>query len=334
LVAATLTLVIGLFAGSRETEDSGSSGYEWVEGASIYFAVAFIAIFSASCDYMKEKQFLKLHDEVRNQEVSVVRGQYGLSQPVFTSEIVVGDIILIETGMRIPADCLLLDGMDITADETIYNEGRPMINAKSLSKDADQHRENPDPFLLNNSLIMTGSGRAVVCAVGKNTRFSQEFPTEQLHDEEQLTPLQERLEKLAGYIGKFGYLAGFLIFLTMTLFLVFQIMFTNEELLSFNTALTILRYFSIGVSIVIVAVPEGLPLAVSISMAFSVDVMKKDNLLVKKVEAPETLGFIREICTGKTATLTKNDMTVNSFYTVGKTIENYDMALVNSGLNE
>lgn len=120
----------------------------------------------------------------------------------------------------------------------------------------------------------------------------------------------------------------------MTLFLVLQILFTDEELLSWATALTILRYFSVGVSIVIVAVPEGLPLAVSISMAFSVDVMKKDNLLVKKVEAPETLGYIREICTGKTATLTKNDMTVNRFYTVGKTIENYDNALVNSGLEE
>jgi P-type E1-E2 ATPase len=85
---------------------------------------------------------------------------------------------------------------------------------------------------------------------------------------------------------------------------------------------------------VIVAVPEGLPLAVSIAMAFSVDVMKRDHLLVKKLEAPESLGYIREICTGKTATLTKNDMTVNRFYTHGRMIENHNQALVNSGLNE
>lgn len=120
----------------------------------------------------------------------------------------------------------------------------------------------------------------------------------------------------------------------MSIFLVFQIMFTDEELLSFSTALTLLRYFSIGVSIVIVAVPEGLPLAVSISMAFSVDVMKKDNLLVKKLEAPETLGYIREICTGKTATLTKNDMTVNQFYTASRTFVNREKGLVESGLPE
>lgn len=82
--------------------------------------------------------------------------------------------------MRVPADCVLIDGQDVTADETVYNEGRTLVNVKSLSKDEDQHRENPDPFLLANSLIMTGSGRAVVCAVGNHTRFSQEFPAEQL----------------------------------------------------------------------------------------------------------------------------------------------------------
>jgi P-type E1-E2 ATPase len=120
----------------------------------------------------------------------------------------------------------------------------------------------------------------------------------------------------------------------MSLFLFFQILFSDAEILDWYTLQTILRYFSIGVAIVIVAVPEGLPLAVSISMAFSVDVMKKDQLLVKKTQAPETLGYIREICTGKTATLTKNDMTVNTFYTVGKTIENHDHALIHSGLDQ
>ena len=82
-------------------------------------AAAFIAIFTASCDYAKSKQILKLYDELRNQEISVIRGQYGLSMQVFIDELVVGDIILIETGMRVPADCILLDGMDVTADETI-----------------------------------------------------------------------------------------------------------------------------------------------------------------------------------------------------------------------
>lgn len=175
LVAATLTFLIGL---AQTLYVTTSTGYEWVEGASIYFAVAFIAFFTTSCDYMKEKQFLKLYDQVRNQEVSVIRGQYGLSQPAFIAEVVTGDIILIEAGMRVPADCLLIEGQDITCDETLYNEGRPMVNSKQVSKGEEHHRENPDCFLLANSLVMTGSGRAVVCAVGKHTRFAQEFPVE------------------------------------------------------------------------------------------------------------------------------------------------------------
>ena len=219
MVAATFTLLTGLFS---------EKAYQWVEGASIYFAVAFIAVFAAGCDYMKEKQFLKLHDEIRNQEVSVIRGQYGLSMQVLIHEIVVGDIIQVETGMRVPADCILFDGMDVTADETMYNEGKALITKKEISKGEDHHRDNPDPFLLANSLIMSGSGRAVVCAIGSHTRYTQQFKQEELGEDENLTPLQERLEKLAGYLGKWGYLAGIMIFLSMTLFLVFQVMFDSK----------------------------------------------------------------------------------------------------------
>lgn len=78
--------------------------------------------------------------------------------------------------MRVPADCVLLDGQDITVDESIYNEDRELIAAKSVSRGEEQHRENPDPFLLSRSLVLSGSGRAVVCAVGDHTRYAQTFP--------------------------------------------------------------------------------------------------------------------------------------------------------------
>jgi magnesium-transporting ATPase (P-type) len=81
---------------------------------------------------------------------------------------VVGDIILVEAGNRIPADCILIEGNDITVDEAYYNDKKEVIVKKSLST-KDNHRDNPDPFLLSKSLVMTGSGRAIVCAVGKHT---------------------------------------------------------------------------------------------------------------------------------------------------------------------
>lgn len=128
---------------------------------------------------------------------------------------------------------------------------------------------------------------------------------EDLEDDNELTPLQKRLEDLSQYIGKLAYIAGFLTFFFMVLFIMCKIMFSSsDDLLSNETLQKLLRSFTTAVSIIIVAVPEGLPLAVSIAMAFSVDTMKDDNLLVKKMEACENLAFVKDICTGKTATLT------------------------------
>jgi len=150
-----------------------------------------------------------------------------------------------------------------------------------------------------------------------------------------MTPLQEKLEKMAGLFGKWGYFAGFVIFCAQVLFLFFNLVFTDNDLMSNQTLLKILGYFTTAVTIVIVAVPEGLPLAVSLSMAFSIDTLKQDQLLVKNIEAVETMGTITEICTGKTATLTQNDMTVNCFYTVGQFIQNrLPDTFITSGLNQ
>ena len=158
---------------------------------------------------------------------------------------------------------------------------------------------------------MSGSGRAVVCSVGKNCLIASRLDKETLEDEEEtMTPLQERLENMAGQIGKYAYFAGIIIFLTQIIFLSTQIAFTEKELLSGETLMRLLDFFTTALTIVIVAVPEGLPLAVSISLAYSIGTMKEDHLLVKNMEACETMGTVSNICTGKTATLTKNEMAV------------------------
>jgi P-type E1-E2 ATPase len=116
-------------------------------------------------------------------------------------------------------------------------------------------------------------------------------------------------------LGVWGYTVGFTVFVSMSIFLGFKILFTESQLLESATLVKFLDIFTIAVAVIIVAVPEGLPLSISIAMAFSVDTLKKDNLLIKQLDACESMGSVTEICTGKTATLTKNDMTVNSFYT-------------------
>jgi magnesium-transporting ATPase (P-type) len=127
IVAATLTLLAGYF------DNDPTKPYKWMEGVSIYFAVALIVLFTTACDYMKSRQYLKLYDIIRDEEVNVIRGQYGLSQPCKVFDLVVGDIVLIESGMRVPADCLLVEAMDITVDESMYFEDRECISKKGIS---------------------------------------------------------------------------------------------------------------------------------------------------------------------------------------------------------
>ncbi len=144
-----------------------------------------------------------------------------------------------------------------------------------------------------------------------------------------------RLQRIADQLSKYGYTVGFLVLVTMSLFFVLQVMLSDQKLVSNDSFLQLCNVFSIACAIVIVAVPEGLPLSIGIAMAFSIDTFKADKLLVKELSACENMGQATEICTGKTATLTKNDMTVNRFYVGKQLIQNRDPnTLSNCGLHE
>ena len=120
-----------------------------------------------------------------------------------------------------------------------------------------------------------------------------------------------RLEEIAGILGKWAYFSAFVIFVTQCLYYVIKSLFAEDiKLIELNSLIKALDYFTTALSIVIVAVPEGLPLAVSLSLAFSMDAMKHDNLLIKSSAAVELMGSVDQICTGKTATLTNNHMNV------------------------
>jgi magnesium-transporting ATPase (P-type) len=119
--------------------------------------------------------------------------------------------------------------MDLTLDESMYFEDRETVSVKTTSQGPHHHIEvNPDILLLSRSLVLTGSGRAVVAAVGKQSRISGKMEQEELKQDETLTPLQERLTKMVSILSKFGYICGFAIFCGMTLFLVCRIMFSED----------------------------------------------------------------------------------------------------------
>lgn len=184
--------------------------------------------------------------------------------------------------MKIPADCLFLEGFDVSTDEAAMtgesdNMDKTPLNEKTLN-------ENPDCYLLAKTLLIQGQGTALVLAVGSNSRSGQ--AEEKLNIEEEATPLQLKLETIANEIGKLGVYVSILTFTAMTINLVIKRTLMTEEdggLIHVKTLESLVDFIIIAITVIVVAVPEGLPLAVTISLAFSVMQMKKDNNLVRKL---------------------------------------------------
>jgi P-type Ca2+ transporter type 2C len=179
----------------------------------IFSGLLFAALISATCDWIKEGQYLKLRDEINNQMVTVYRGAYGTCVSIKIRDLVVGDIIGIQQGDRVPADCILVEEMNITVDQTLYHPDASKLEkniSRVLGKGEDNHTDHPDPFLLSNSKVMTGQGKAIVCCVGENTLLARNRKPKDLVIEEQFTFLEDKLEKTARQITKFAVLATFI----------------------------------------------------------------------------------------------------------------------------
>jgi Ca2+ transporting ATPase len=255
----------------------------------------------------------------------VYRGSRGDTHTLSTEDLMVGDLIQLMEGNRVPADCILIDSTDFATDESPLT-GEPEQVEKSCVTEAN-YKYNPNPFLYGKTLIVNGQGIAIVCTVGTHTRSG--MAEEKLNIEEEETPLQQKLETIANEIGKIGVYVAILTFLAMTVNLVIKTLMADKELFTVGNLSHLVNYLIIGITVIVVAVPEGLPLAVTISLAFSVMKMKKENNLVRKLEASETMGGANEICTDKTGTLTQNKMTVKAFYTMETTFESIPKNLSN-----
>lgn len=231
------------------------------------------------------------------------------------TDLVVGDILLLEAGDRVPADCLLIEEMDMTVDQKEYFTEEIIPVEKQCSYNGENHLDNPDPTLLQNSLVMNGSGKAVVLAVGKNTLREKELTKQDLQILDTNTPLQIKLGVFGAVLGKWAYLFSFIAFVMLSVFWLCNIMFGKGHMLvSKDSIHGLLDNIQIAIALLIVSVPEGLPLAVAMSMAFSIDKLKQDHLLIKNLSSLETSGSLIDVLTGKTATLTEGDMHVGMFY--------------------
>mmetsp|Transcript_24381 Transcript_24381/g.23982 ORF Transcript_24381/g.23982 Transcript_24381/m.23982 type:complete len:164 (+) Transcript_24381:766-1257(+) len=163
--------------------------------------------------------------------------------------------------------------------------------------------------MLAESMVVLGKGSAVVCAVGVHTRTG-EAEEKLFEDDGEGTPLQRKLERVSDLIGKIGTYVAILTFVALACNAIITKFVNGEVLLSVSLTNSLVDALVLSITIIVVAVPEGLPLAVTISLAYSVNQMKQENNLVRRLEAAETMGGANEVCTDKTGTLTKNEMNV------------------------
>lgn len=176
----------------------------------------------------------------------------------------------------------------------------------------DNHKKNPDPFLFASSKVMSGQGRAVVCCVGASTLLARSSNLGNLVVSEQFTLFEQKLEKIANQITKYAYLVTLLCVITQVTFVFIMLIIMSESPFTSDTLLHFVRTVIVAIVLLSVAIPEGLPLAVSISMALSVDNLKKDNILIKNLESVQTCAMLHDICVSKTGTLTKGKLVVKT----------------------
>jgi Ca2+ transporting ATPase len=238
-------------------------------------------------------------------------------------DLLVGDLVEIETGEILSVDGILINGNNISVDESSITGETNDI--KKRVPQTFQPNEGKSPFMISSSKVMEGTGMMVVAAVGKNSYYGKLKMKIQAADDK--TPLQEKLTVLADQVGVVGMYSAAATFIATFVHYLYDCAMTDDfigEVVSIQTLHEIIEYFIISVSIIVVAVPEGLPLAVTIALAYSVNKMKDENNLVRYLQACETMGGANNICSDKTGTLTKNLMTVTRIFIEEKTFDVID----------
>ncbi|CAL2267500.1 unnamed protein product [Prunus armeniaca] len=267
------------------------------DGLGIVASILLVVLVTATSDYRQSLQFKDLDKEKKKIVIQVTRNGYRQKMSIY--DLLPGDIVHLSIGDQVPADGLFVSGFSVLIDESsLTGESEPiMVTAEN-------------PFLLSGTKVQDGSGKMMVTTVGMRTQWGKLMATLSEGGDDE-TPLQVKLNGVATIIGKIG-----LFFAVVTFAVMMQGLFSHK--LSEGThwswtgddARQMLEFFAVAVTIVVVAVPEGLPLAVTLSLAFAMKKMMNDKALVRHLAACETMGSATNICSDKTGTLTTNRMTV------------------------
>ncbi|KAL4896983.1 hypothetical protein BDV59DRAFT_82686 [Aspergillus ambiguus] len=308
IILLTIAAVISLSLGVYETVDVGH-GVDWIEGVAICVAIAIVTIVTALNDWQKERQFAKLNKRNNDREVRAVRSGKIVMISIF--DITVGDVLHLEPGDSIPADGVLISGHGIKCDES------SATGESDQMKKTDGHEvwrqissgtasKKLDPFLISGSKVLEGVGTYLVTSVGPYSTYGRILMS--LQEANDPTPLQVKLGRLANWIGWLGSSAAIILFFVLLFRFVANL--PNNPGDSTTKGREFVDILIVAITVIVVAIPEGLPLAVTLALAFATTRMVKENNLVRLLRACETMGNATVICSDKTGTLTQNKMTV------------------------
>lgn len=298
LVAAFFSFVISVIEG------------EYAETIGIFFAIFLATGIGFYFEYDANKKFDLLNAVGEETPVTVRRN--GKIQEIPRKEVVVGDIVILNTGEEVPADGTLLEAISLQINESTLT-GELMVNKTTDEASFDDEATYPSNEVMRGTTVTDGHGIMQVNRVGDATEIGK-VATQATEQSGEETPLNIQLSKLAKFIEKVGFTIAILTFL----------IFTGKDLYQYlsvtsitgwhewmHMARIVLKYFMMAVTLIVVAVPEGLPMSVTLSLALNMRRMLKTNNLVRKMHACETMGAITVICTDKTGTLTQNLMQVH-----------------------
>ncbi|TFH94557.1 calcium-translocating P-type ATPase, PMCA-type [Porphyromonas levii] len=305
VVAAVLSLGISLY----EVLGHGAGADVFLEPLGIVVAVLLATGLSFYFEQKADKEFAILNKVNDDEPVRVIRDGHTIQVP--KRDIVVGDLVVVETGNEIPADATLLDSMSLMVDESTLT-GEPIAPKFADTQLYDKETTFPVNHVMRGTKVMEGHGLCEVFAVGDRTENGKVFKAAQI-DQSIRTPLNEQLDRLGSLISKLGYSIAILVLIGRL-----TIYFTSMGSFEWTSFVTfLLQSIMIAVTVVVVSVPEGLPMAVTLSLAYSMQRMLKTNNLVRKMHACETMGATTVICTDKTGTLTENQMRVHGTQFLG-----------------
>lgn len=349
--AAIVTFLLGLYEYFFQPPEYDPEGnpikqVDWIEGVAIMIAVVVVVLVGAINDYQKELQFAKLNQKKENRKIVVIRK--GKETLISIYNLLVGDIICLETGDVVPADCILVEGACEADESSITGESNTIKKVDlhhALSKYNNDLLESsdlnltipdigernskgervPDCMLISGSKLLSGLGKAVVTSVGTNSIYGRTMMS--LKVEPDPTPLQERLSQLADNISVYGCVAAIILFSILFIRFLFNTLLPNgkfHDLTRAEKGTKFMNIFITAITVIVVAVPEGLPLAVTLALAFATTRMTKDGNLVRELRACETMGSATAVCSDKTGTLTENVMTVIKGVIASYTFHDYD----------